>query len=512
MQGIMRRKRRTRIRESFDRDHPVAGAIRSLVPPDSDISEEARERMMVRLFALQRRVTRGQSPLSRSRVKARLVPAVAALVVAAVLAAVLLPIFLMGNKPTTSESFARLESPTGEVQVMHPAGEWRNASAGEEVGDGCRIRTGAGALISVAFPEGSKMRVTDSSEAALGPISKKSIAVNHISGGTYHRVHTGTNYVVSRGDVAARAVGTAFSVESRDPENLEILTVESQVEVSIGSHEPIKVTEGEVIVVSTAEGKNAEKGPVSRERLADERLRASVESDAQEGYPTGVYESLDVPLETTEAPQSAPTEPTSISLNGTSSAEVISLEWTSPATMVYGALVLLRSEQSEPQYPDDEIARYTDTPITSAEDEGVETGKTYQYRLAALDASGAVVSYSNTVVISVPETGPGPEAASLSLTATALQGDVGVRLEWSVSGATQFSGFLVERVVEEAPDGSDTPAGTTTTRPIESANVYFTLLDKAVAAGHTYVYRIGLVVDGAVMIYSEPVTLAIPKP
>jgi FecR protein len=509
---MMQRKRRTRVRESFDQGHPVAGAIRSLVPPDSEMDEQARERMMVHLFAMQRRAAQNQDSREHSRLKTRLVPAVAVVVVTAILAAVLLPLLLTGNKPASSKFYASLEAPRGKVEVMAPAGKWESASAGQKLTEGSRIRTGQGAYASVVFPEGSRMRVTDGSQAALVAISKKAVEINHISGGTYHRVHKGTHYVVSKGDIAARAVGTAFSVENRSPGNLEILTVESQVEVSIGAHQPIKVTEGEMIVVSTTEGTNAVKSTVSRERLSDERLRESVESDAKEGYPTGVYEKLDVPLQNEEKPQSEPSTSETMSLDGTASITGASLEWKVPQTTGNEALILLRSEQSEPTYPDDEIARYTDTSITSARDDAVEPGKTYQYRLAALDASGSVAAYSNTVVISVPKSGPGPEAVSVGLTATAAPADGGVRLEWSVSGATQFSGFVVERTVVKAPSGSATPVGTTTTRNIDSTNVVFTLLDKAVAAGHTYTYRVGLVVDGAVMVYSAPVTVEVAKP
>jgi hypothetical protein len=511
--GIMHRKRRPRIRDTFDHEHPVARVIRSLVPQDSEISEEARERMMVRLFALQRRMAQSQSPRYDSGVKTRLIPAVAVLVVAAIIAAVLLPVMLTGKKTTTLKLYARLESPTGKVKIKKPAGKWEIAENGEQVGEGTKIYTSDGALVSVVFPDGSRMRVTDGSGAALDHISKKSVTVKHISGSTYHRVHAGTHYVVSRGDVDALASDTAFSVDSRKPGHLEILSVENQVDVSIGSHQPIEVTEGEVMVVSTTKGQHAAKKAVSRERLADERLRASVESDAKEGYSTGVYEKLDVPLETKEEPtQSAPATSVSFSLGGTASDKSVSLQWKPLGTTVYEALVLLRSEQSEPKYPDDEIARYTDTSIISADDDGVEAGKTYQYRLAALDVSGAVAAYSNSVVISVPVTVSEPEAASVSLTAAAVTGDAVVKLGWSVSGATQFSGFVVERVVEKAPSGSETPAGTTTTRTIDSTNVYFTMLDKSVAAGYTYTYRVGLVVDGWVMVYSAPVTVEVPKP
>jgi hypothetical protein len=170
-------------------------------------------------------------------------------------------------------------------------------------------------------------------------------------------------------------------------------------------------------------------------------------------------------------------------------------------------LVLLRSEVSEPVFPDHEIARYADTSIGSASDDSAARGRTYQYRLAALSESGEPIAYSNTLVMSVAAPASKPEPVSVNLSGTSRPG--GVSLEWSVAGASRFTGFVLERVVEKAPGGSPTPAGSTSSRRIDSRNVFFTFVDNSVAGGHTYTYRVGIVVDGAVMAYSKPVTLVV---
>lgn len=508
---MRKRRGKTAIDESFDAGHPVAEVIRSLLPSETRMSDEARERMMGHLLAVRRRVARGAParPGSRPRRirKTALVTAAAVLVLAAVLTAVLLPIHF-GGGTKTARQFARLQSPDGKVEVMPSGGKWRAAEDGERLASGWRVRAGDDSFASVAFPEGSIMRLTDGSEALLEAIGKQSVTVGHLTGGTYHRVRAGTRYLVSNRGISARALGTAFSVESREPGNLEILSVENAVEVEIGKHQPIKVFEGEVMVVSMAQAKQAVKQPVSRERLADRRLCASVQKDVEKGYSSGIYEKLDVPIEAQPASQDQTvSEDFPVTLGGVAAESGAALEWTVSASIGFDALVLLRSELSEPGYPDDEIARYADTSIKSATDDSTTRGRTYQYRLVALSGAGVPVAYSNTLVMSVSESGARPEPVSVTLRGSLLRG--GISLEWSVTGASVFSGFVLERVVEKAPGGSVTPAGSASSRRIDSASVFFTFVDDSVAAGHVYSYRVGLVVDGAAMVYSDTVTLEV---
>ncbi len=495
------------MRESFDRDIRSARALRSLVPPDSDMSPEAYQRMLGHLLLIQRRRTAGSRRAKPFR-RAVLVPAAAVLVALSVLAAVLLPVLIRGEKPRPSGLSAKLDKMSGEVELKAPGETWREASGEDEAGEGWAIRTGEGSSVSVSFPDGSLMRVTDDSGAVLESIEKGAVEVDHVSGETYHRTSTGTRYTVSTEDVTSEAAGAAFNVGSRVPNELEILSVQNSVSVAIGRHEPIEVTEGEVMKISTAQAKTAVKEPVSLERLADERLRTSVEMDAEAGYPTGIYENVDVPLDSSPGEEDQPVETGTLQMSGSAAGSGVTLEWSISPGMEFEALSLLRSEQSEPVYPEGEIALYTDPSIASATDRGAEAGRTYQYRLAAL-TDGEVAAYSNTVVISVTETGQEPAPASLSLEAAA--GDKGVVLEWSVTGATRFTGFLIERTVQSAPGGSETPAGTVSTRRVETTNVFFTFQDSSTTPGHLYSYRVGLIVDGAVMVYSDPATAEVPR-
>ncbi len=501
----MNRRRRQTIDEGFDEGHPVAEAIRSLLPPDEPMSADARDRFMARAMEARRSARR-----SRRRARPRLRPAVVgagALVMAAIIAlAVLVPLY-RGSGSSAPTTFARLESVRGQVDVMNPSGGWRSATGDRKLAAGSRVRTGEASTVSVVFPDRSIMRVTDDSEAVIKGVEDGSVSVVHVSGGTYHRVRPGTRYTVSNSDVTSRALGTAFNVENRKTGDLEILTVESAVEVEISEHEPIKVAEGEVMVVSMEEARKAVKRPVSRERLAESRLCDSVRKDVEEGYSSGIYEKLDVSIAEEGQEAEEGTEDYPITLAGAASESGADLEWTMADDLEYGSLVLLRAEVSEPVFPDDEIARYTDASISSATDDSAENGRTYQYRLAALGPSGELTAYSNTLVISFEKPASRPEPVSISLSGTSHPG--GVSLEWSVAGASRFTGFVLERVVERAPGGSATPAGSSTSRRFESGNVFFTFVDNSVAGGHAYTYRVGLVVNGTVMAYSRPVTLEV---
>ena len=432
-----------------------------------------------------------------------LVPALAVLAVLLVMAAVMLPVFLSGRKgaPEPQAQVARFLNISGSVEVRAPGRKWRNASAGDHIVQGWRVRTGSGSIASVHFPDRSIMRVTDGSEARIAKLAPQEVSIEHVSGSTYHRVHKGTRYTVFNSGVASRALGTAFNIENRVPGHLEILTVESAVEVAIGSHGPIKVSQGEVMTVSMTQDKKADKQPVSRERLQDERLMASVQQDEQAGFSTGIYETVDVTGNQPSTSQgSQPVQPQSVQLQGELSDTSVTLTWSTSGVTEYKDLVLLRSEGSEPVYPDNEIARYSDTSITSASDNSIQKGRTYQYRLAATRNDSAEAVYSNTVVVDVPSENKQPEPVTVSLSAGAVAN--GIAVEWSVSGASRFGGFVLERVVASAPSNSPTPQGSSTSKMIASGDVFYSFVDNSVFPGHTYSYRVGLVVDGAVMLYS----------
>ncbi|MBN2169290.1 MAG: FecR domain-containing protein [Actinobacteria bacterium] len=503
------KRRRFVMREDFDVNNPTAKSIRLLLPPDSEMESEARIRLMGHLYAVQRKNSRRKKAVPALRMRYLLVAA-SALTIIAILALVVAPKVFWNKhgKPAQKGNVANLESLQGSVEVKSPGSDWKEAVLGADLRPGTRIRTGEVSTASVKFHEGSKMRMTDGSEAVISETGRESILARHIRGGTYHRVNKGTHYRVIDDEVELRALGTAFNVDTRTQDNLEIITVESAVEVKIGDHKPIKVTQGEVMVVSLTQDKKAAKQSVSRERLEDERLQANVQQDAQEGYNTGIYEQVDVhPTSDQTSGEDPNVSGDSVSLEGSISERSVSFNWNIVWEGWFDEVVLLRSESTKPVFPDDRIASYQDASISSATDESVQEGKTYQYRVA-LVTNSRLAAYSNTVIINVPALDQEPGPVSVSLVSMLYAN--GVNLEWSVSGTNRYQGFVLERVVVKAPENSPTPAGCKTVNRFQTSNLLTSYLDSNISRGHTYAYRVGLVVEGAVMVYSNKSEVEVP--
>jgi len=492
-----------RIEEGFDRDHPMARVVRDLTPGEREMSPQSRERMMSRLHAVQGEMAEGERPATRRGVHWQRL-AIAGVAVAALIAVLLVFTLPGGKKVTPPKQFAKLDVEMGNIEVRGPVGRWRVAEDGEKLAKGWHIRTGIGSFASVEFPEGSIMRVTDGSEAVVKSLGARSVALEHLRGGTYHRVHKGTRYTVWNQGVAMQALGTAFNVESRVPGSLEIVTVESAVKVEVGN-QVHKVAQGEVAVVEVDQG-TVDKQPVSRERLEEDRLYKNAKQDAEEGYNTGVYEEVSPPLSESSEPQapgdsSAPAPPAlpAVSLGGAALENSVTLEWGVPADIEYDSIVLLRSEGADPVYPDNEIARYSDISIKSATDDGVVPGHAYQYSIYALNGQ-EVVAFSNPVTVAVTGPDTKPEPASISLMMTSARNSV--MLAWTATGATGFDGFVIERVA--GPPLEDPTAGETTkTIRIDSSAVSYSYTDTDVQPGRFYKYRVGILVDGAVTVYSN---------
>lgn len=483
--------------------HPAARLMVTLAPK-AKLEPESLRRIKAKAF---------DTPASVYTVPARhvtqrtyrrvLLPAgIIALLIIAVCVTIPLAYHSSVNAPAIVNGYGIVGSVEGKVQAKPADGQWSAAKPGQKMDPGSFLRTGDGNA-TVVFEDGSVMRVTDGSEARVVAVGNGAVKVQHLKGGTYHRVRKGTSYTVVNKGVTLHALGTAFNVENRVPDNLEIVMVENAAEVDIGSHGPIKVDEGEVMVVSLNE-KKADKQPVSRERLEEKRLLASAQQDAKAGNATGIYRKLEVPLASSPEPQKQTTTAQKLEFGGESSESGASLHWSTVGGN-FNSLVLLRSEKTAPVLPGDEIARYTDTSITSARDNSAKQGSTYQYRVAALQGDGSEPVYSNTIVLSIPVPDVKPQQASIRI--VAHPGTHSVALEWSVTGTSIFDGYVLERTLEGSPSGSSAPGDRTDIKRFESKNILYSYTDDDVVPGNKYSYRVGLVVDGTVMVYSDKVTV-----
>ncbi len=509
--------------ENIDSGHPVAEFLRSLYPSVVVMRPRAREKILDKVFRLYEEKERRSSfepcegegeenELFDLRIARRRKFILASLSVFLIM---VLGLTVMLSYPRRGKPPRRILAGTvciqlGNFQVREPGGKWRNLTQGETVRAGTSLRTGENSFGGLTFPDGSILRLCDQSEAKIISLEDKAVRVRHVKGSTYHRVGPVSSYAVESRDVTAEGCDTAFTFENPNPDNLEILSVFKSVNVKVGEHPPIPVYEGEVMVISLSGGRKAAKIAVSREKLEDPRLCESVRRDAESGYPTGIYEKLDVPVAANNAPGEETAQVIStengIQLKGVTVGEANSLEWIVSLGFKYDFVALLRNETATPNYPDDEIARYYDSSITSAIDNGVTAGKTYQYRIAAVLGDAPVLT-SNTVVIAMPKSQEAPKEAKLELVASVEDG--GVLLEWSLNGVSNFWGYVLERTVKTPAKGRESGAGAVQTFTIKSSDILDSYLDSEIQPGCVYVYRVGLMLEGSVILYSRTVGVSV---
>ncbi len=509
--------------EKIDNDHPTAEILRSLFPSIVVMRPRAYDELLSKIYLLYEKKMRQKSKeltmiengeeysrvlkVKRSR---KLAFAFLSLVLIAILLVTFTLAYPRRKKAPVYALSATVCLQLGSFQIREPGSSWRNISQGENVSPFSRIRTGENSLGALMFPNGSIIRLSDRSEAQVMAIQSDAVRIKHIRGSTYHRASPKSVYIVESRDVTAKGSDTAFTFENPTPDNLEILSVFKIVDVEIGNHPPIPIYEGEVMVISLSGRRKAEKIAVSKEKLEDPRLSESVRMDAENGYPTGIYEKLDVPVLASGASMEEKaqilSENNHIQLKGVTVGCANSFEWFVSPDVEYDFLALLRKEGSVPVYPDDEIARYYDPSISGAIDNGVTIGKTYQYCLVGVRGGEPVVS-SNTVVITMTAPQEAPRKAKLELVASQTEG--GVLLEWSLNGVSSFWGYVVEKTLRTREKEQPRGAGSVQTYTVKSSDILDSFLDRDVQPGGVYVYRIGLIVEDSVILYSRSVEISV---
>ncbi|MDD5749112.1 MAG: hypothetical protein PHP64_08770, partial [Actinomycetota bacterium] len=225
------------------------------------------------------------------------------------------------------------------------------------------------------------------------------------------------------------------------------------------------------------------------------------------GFRTGIYGTVDVPLEVDkplERQESRGGTEYLLNLEGIGFCNGASLEWSWVEKKPCDSIVVLRSCLRVPEYPGDMIARYMVGDVTSAIDTCVERGTAYQYRIVAL-LQDQIVGYSNVLLVNVPSM---EKLDKTSLSLVARHFGKGVLLEWAVSGARLFDGFVLERAT--CSQGDETADFRQIAR-VESKNLVSSFEDKGTLAGKTYIYRVGLIAGKGIPAYSNNVRIAVPS-
>jgi fibronectin type 3 domain-containing protein len=138
-----------------------------------------------------------------------------------------------------------------------------------------------------------------------------------------------------------------------------------------------------------------------------------------------------------------------------------------------------------------------DADTTTVNDQGLQAGRTYLYRVRAFNAQGSS-AFSNTAVVTLP--GAGVPAAPRELVAEVVQGAF-VRLRW-VDVANE-KGYKIERRLDGSGSGEWVQVGTT-------AENVVTFADQQVRAGRRYVYRVRAFNEAGNSAYSNTAAVTVP--
>jgi hypothetical protein len=496
--------------------------VRCAIPATPILEEDAQRRIWNSVVS---QVREPAAPQRRVDRLPRLAWAGAAVLTLAIVA-VLVIVFLSTGGPVVREpaEIASLRLDRGEVTIRDAQGEERAAGADEVINDGDVIIAAADARGIVEFESGCILRLYGKAEIGLYA-GEGGVVAEVFEGMSYHRVVDGTPYTARSGDVTVTARGTAFSFDV-EGESGKVISVHSSVEVAVDSEAPVdwtsKLEQGDVFVYG--EGDEPQILDVTREELDNEWLRWNKSLDEALGLPIGAFSLLvetvtgedtaqpdqpQPPAEEPEqpAPQPQPSpQPTppppaekSVTLSGSARQGAVDFSWTLTGYSDFQGFKLCRSESNPaPSYPGDWWTYIDGAATRSATDTSVQAGHTYYYRLAVYNA-GAVLDYSNAVMVTVPGA---PQELSISLSGVVEGGKA--KLSWSVSGEGDYSGFKVCR--SESNPNPSYPGDTCTF--VDAAQRSY--IDSTVASGHTYYFRVGIYKDGTIIKYSNAVTVTVP--
>ncbi|MBU4174958.1 MAG: FecR domain-containing protein [Actinobacteria bacterium] len=485
---------------------------------------------------------------------------VGAAVAALLTIVVFVGIVLMGRGgPTVAE----LRVQAGEVTVVSSNGKATGPVEQIDLRQGDTISTGEDGLCEILFDNGTVTRLDGSTDITLS-FTHGIVADLELERGQCYSQAIENNVITVSALVAeSTTIGGAMNVNMGD-DSLETLAVRDGSLVACETADDVVIRDGLLASVYAGGAKSTlEVHEVTREELHFDWFRYNLAMDRREGFDPGILSELpdenledvleeivppeelhqsEIPTGKTEANQQAvaesgtedgeqatdptpgdqePEEPTdpedpevpvdpedpaqqpSMTLEGQASTGRVRLTWSVSGADECTGYSVLRKETggADPRHPGDIITNISGVATTSYNDTAVVQGRTYRYRLA-LTQDGALKAYSNVISVLVPEEAPPP---SLSLSGSRGRGGE-VNLSWALanlSGVTQWAvcRSTTTRTPVYPPNRGD-DAWTMTYRGDSGSYT-----DGTASPGVTYYYRVTAVVNGAVALYSNSVTI-----
>ena len=181
-------------------------------------------------------------------------PAVAALV--ALLIIVIL-VSVGGGKESVSSASLKVAQKEGEALFSANGAVWEFADVGTLIPSNGAIRTSQGAKAMLQTPEGTFIRLGESTELKATSVSDSSVLLTQNSGRTFHRVKKSddSHYQVSALGNTLKVTGTAFDLSVNPMEKrINVKVLEGEVTLTLANDVaagPQIITKGKEITVDT---------------------------------------------------------------------------------------------------------------------------------------------------------------------------------------------------------------------------------------------------------------------
>lgn len=412
---------------------------------------------------------------------------------------------------------AQLDYAEGQVEKrLNAESGWLAAENGDVFASGMEVRTLTDSKAIVTFEDGSAARLDQNTQIKI-TTGENAINLEMPRGVVFNKVSKDPTreYVVSSGNYSMKALGTVFSVSNEDGTDLELLVLESQVEMKKSGDDLAETAAaGEKIAIadSKIEKKKIEQKDLDKKfvawnitkdkmevKLADEKK----ETTKKEIVKTNVNSSEDDSSENNDA---------RITLSSKSNDDGIKLSWQTENLGSFDGFKLVKSKDANPVYPGDTY-KYFSGSGTKTYTWGITDGNKYHFRVCKY-AGGKCVLYSNDVSETAPKKSSsddeddedsdsgssGDYATGVSLSGS--KDGTTAKLSWSISGGSAPLGFKVVK--------------STSRNPVYPGNDYQYLSSSSVrsynwsgfSAGETYHFRVCIYKGGSCGAYSDDVEIS----
>lgn len=413
------------------------------------------------------------------------------------------------NDPSLIETIKPDYTLAGEVALVEGVTQrkendnWMPLNLGDKVNERDVIKTGEDGRLVVVLDDGSAIRLDKNTQVTLSTLSDGVILISQTYGRVYHRVQKGQLvYNVRSMDTLATALGTSFSVKTDNKKkNTEVAVYENKVQVTVSAENVVSeaAQSGEKIVVN---GSKIVLSELSGEEKGDEFVVWNDSLNEKSVSPTQSVSPTPKPTSTPSAVSGG------LQLFASAGNGVVTFSWKYSGEAPSG-FKLMKSLTEYPTYPlreGDVYKRITDPTARSYTWAGLESGKTYHFRIGVYDGEGKITLYSNDVSATSLSSETGGYASSISLQAVSNEPGK-VRLTWSISGGEATYGFKLSRSLNPNPE-----------YPPREGDAWIYLDDENVrsydwdgfTSGSTYHIRVGIYDgQGKVVRYSSDISVIV---